>query len=390
MQMVQVDHNEDLKRLRDEGFEIEVYGGYLIIHHIPYVNANREIKYGKLIVALSLNKEKTTRPATHVISFMGEYPCYPDGSSIEALRLANPNAPLCEGIVRNWDFSNKPPCGYKDHYEQVVRYAKIISDPAKSIDPKVTDKTFRVLANPDESVFCYTDSNSTRSNIYNINHKLAGQKIAIIGLGGTGSYILDMVAKTHVSEIHLFDDDLFCQHNAFRAPGAASISDFEDSKYKAAYFASVYSQMHKNIYSHIERISKDNIYVLFDMSYVFVCIDNDTSRQEIVRALSANKVPLADVGIGVQTVDDYLLATVRTTIVSPDKNDHIDRRLPIGTDETDNAYTTNIQIAELNALNAMYAVIEWKKMFGVYQDLRHYHNLIYTTNDSNLIMEDEA
>ena len=148
--------------------------------------------------------------------------------------------------------------------------------------------------------------------------------------------------------------------------------------------------MHKNIYSHIERISKDNIYVLFDMSYVFVCIDNDTSRLEIVRALSANKVPLADVGIGVQTVDDYLLATVRTTIVSPDKNDHIDRRLPIGTDETDNAYTTNIQIAELNALNAMYAVIEWKKMFGVYQDLRHYHNLIYTTNDSNLIMEDEA
>lgn len=35
MQMVQVDHNEDLKRLRDEGFEIEVKGGYLITHHIP-------------------------------------------------------------------------------------------------------------------------------------------------------------------------------------------------------------------------------------------------------------------------------------------------------------------------------------------------------------------
>ncbi|WP_318271316.1 ThiF family adenylyltransferase [Sphingobacterium cellulitidis] len=46
--------------------------------------------------------------------------------------------------------------------------------------------------------------------------KLERQKIAIIGLGGTGAYILDMVAKTPVKEIHLFDGDSFDQHNAFR------------------------------------------------------------------------------------------------------------------------------------------------------------------------------
>jgi tRNA A37 threonylcarbamoyladenosine dehydratase len=46
-------------------------------------------------------------------------------------------------------------------------------------------------------------------------------------MGGTGSYILDLVAKTAVMEIHLFDGDDFNQHNAFRAPGAASLEDLE-------------------------------------------------------------------------------------------------------------------------------------------------------------------
>ena len=40
-----IDHNQDLKRLIDEGYEIEVKGGYLITHHIPYVNKSKEIKY---------------------------------------------------------------------------------------------------------------------------------------------------------------------------------------------------------------------------------------------------------------------------------------------------------------------------------------------------------
>ena len=49
-----VNRNPDLKRLRDEGYEIEVRGGHLIAHHIPYVNKNREIKIGKLITTLQM------------------------------------------------------------------------------------------------------------------------------------------------------------------------------------------------------------------------------------------------------------------------------------------------------------------------------------------------
>ncbi|MFR7634026.1 MAG: DUF6791 domain-containing protein, partial [Streptococcus salivarius] len=38
-----INHSPDLKRLRDEGYEIEVHGGHLLVHHIPYVRSNKEI-----------------------------------------------------------------------------------------------------------------------------------------------------------------------------------------------------------------------------------------------------------------------------------------------------------------------------------------------------------
>lgn len=205
-------HNKDLKQLIDEGYEIEVKGGYLITHHIPYVNKSKDIKYGKLIVALNINNDTVTYQkhcSKHVVNFMGEYPCNQDGTEISAIRLSSPNTQLFDDIVMNFTFSNKPQNDYSDYYEQMVRYIEIISAPAISLDKNVTAKTFKIINNEESSIFQYTDSNTTRANIWNVNNKLSNQKIAIIGLGGTGSYVLDLVAKTPVSEIHLYDDDSF-------------------------------------------------------------------------------------------------------------------------------------------------------------------------------------
>lgn len=37
-------------------------------------------------------------------------------------------------------------------------------------------------------------------------------------------------------------------------------------------------------------------------------------------------------------------------------------------DLPENEYSTNIQIAELNALNAALAVVQWKKRYQIYRD----------------------
>ena len=221
----QINLSPDLKRLRDEGYEIEIKEGFLIVHNIPYVNSIREVKFGKLISTLSLNNDVTIKPDNHVINFMGEYPCNNDGTNIAAIQHSGQlNQQLFDGIIINFSFSNKPPNGYDNYYDKVVRYAEIISAPARSIDKTVSSKTFKVIIDSEEaSVFNYIDSNSSRANIYHLNLKFKGQRVAIIGLGGTGSYILDFLAKTPVDEILLFDGDEFLQHNAFRAPGAASV-----------------------------------------------------------------------------------------------------------------------------------------------------------------------
>lgn len=384
-----INHSTDLKRLRDEGFEIEVKGGYLIAHHIPYVNGNREVRFGKLITSLLLNNNVTIRPDNHVISFMGEYPCDQDGTMISAIQHSAPmNQRLFDDIVINFTFSNKPSNGYSNYYEKVTRYAEIISAPAKFLDRSVTAKTFKVVIdNEDEGVFNYIDSNSSRGNIYPLNSKYKGQRVAIIGLGGTGSYVLDFVAKTPVDEILIFDGDEFLQHNAFRSPGAASIDILNRGMKKVNYFASIYAQMHRGIKAYSENITEANIDVLSGMSYVFICIDSNSARGMIISKLRQFGVPFIDTGLGVNIVDDALIGTIRTTTGTPLKDDHLSSRIGLA-EHDDNEYATNIQIADLNALNALMAVIKWKKLCGFYQDLKQEHNSTYTINTSQLINDD--
>lgn len=390
MLLAQINRSSDLKQLVDEGFEIEVKGGHLIVHHIPYVNSNREIRYGTLITPLSLNNNVTLKPDTHVMGFMGEHPCNKDGSIISAIQHSSPNQQVADGIVMNHTFSNKPPNGYENYYHKVTQYEKIISAPAKSLDKSVTSQTYKVFEwLEDESVFHYIDSNSSRANINHLNSKFKGQRIGIVGVGGTGSYILDLVAKTAVDEILLFDADDFLQHNAFRAPGAASIDTLNKRMKKVDYFAEIYSQMRRGIKAYPEYVTENNIELLNGLSYVFVCVDSNSARSMVISNLKKFGVTFIDVGLGVNVVDDNLIGQLRVTVGTPEKYDHIPKRIGSASME-DDEYATNIQIADLNALNALMAVIKWKKLCGFYQDLNQEHNSTFTINTGQLIHEDNT
>src|SRR5687767_14681328 len=99
----------DLRKLRDEGYEIQVKSGYLLVHHIPFVTAAKQISYGILISELTLSSSASTaRPGNHVIYFQGEHPCDKNGVPIHAITHSSPNQNLFPGIVANHSFSNKP------------------------------------------------------------------------------------------------------------------------------------------------------------------------------------------------------------------------------------------------------------------------------------------
>lgn len=390
MSQLLINHSPDLKQLRDKGYEVEVIGGYLVIHQIPYVNSLKEIKYGKLITTLRLQGNRTVKPDTHVILFQGDQPCNKDGSVIQAIVHSRSNVRVSAEIMANHSFSNKPQGGFANYFDKVENYVRIICHPAKAIDSSVTAQTYNVVVDKEnESVFQYVDTNSSRANITAVNEKFKQQKIAIVGLGGTGSYILDLVSKTPVKEIHLFDADELLQHNAFRFPGAVDgkYLDTADRKLKVEYLDGIYSKMHKGITAHSIFIDEANITELKGMDYVFICVDKNSVRKFIMDYLIEADISFLDVGLGVNLVDDKLIGTLRVTSATSEKNDHLEDRIPVSEDD-DNEYGTNIQIADLNCLNAVLAVMKWKKMSGFYQDFKEEYHTTYTINTSQLLHGD--
>ncbi|RZJ56016.1 MAG: ThiF family adenylyltransferase [Flavobacterium sp.] len=383
-----INHSPDLKRLRDEGYEIEVRGGYLLIHHVPYVNGNKKIAMGTLVSNLTISGLSIGPPNTHVIHFIGEHPCNVDGSIIAAIQHSSQPQDFGLGMMINHSFSNKPPAGYANQYEKVKRYVEIISAQAQAVDDSLTARTFaRVHEAESDSVFRYVDTNSSRANINAINAKFQNCRVAIVGCGGTGSYILDLVAKTPVNSIELYDGDKFQQHNAFRSPGAPAIDVLEQGEMKSDYFASLYSNMHKGIISHPYYLDVNNLAELDEVDFTFVSLDNNPARKVIITHLIDKGKRFIDVGLGISVVGDKLIGGVRVTSSGTDNNDHIWDRIPF-VENSDQEYSTNIQIADLNALNASLAVIRWKKMMGFYQDLEKEKHQNYEINVSKIFNED--
>jgi len=387
-----INRSADLKRLRDEGYDLEVRSGCLLVKDVPYVNASKEIKRGALVIKLVLAGEQTGRPDTHVAYFSGDHPCNEDGSEIAKIKHGSNAHSLADGVPVNHSFSAKPKPAdaYPDYYAQVSTYVAIISGPAQRIDPTVTAKTFPVIGPDHESdePFNYTDTASSRAEIVVATKKLALSRIGILGLGGTGSYILDLVAKTPVKEIHLYDGDTFYQHNAFRSPSAPSIDDLAALLPKVNYFKNLYGKMHRGIIDHPVYLDAANVEELRGMDFVFVCLDKGSPKKLIVEKLEEFNVPFTDVGMGVQLSDDALGGIVRLTTSTPQMRNHFRGRVSFEDVPGEDDYNRNIQIADLNALNAALAIIKWKKLFGFYRDLKSEHHSQFSIDTGLLLNED--
>ncbi len=388
-----IDRNPDLKRLRDEGYAVEVRAGHLVVRSVPHVVTDRTVQRGVLVSELTLAGDVTARPSTHVVMFAGAHPCDKNGVELEQIRHSASDKQIDEELTINRSFSAKPPQGYADYYEKITTYVRILEGPAKAIDPTMKAQVFPAIqTDEEESVFQYIDTASSRGGTTALAAKLAGQRIGIVGAGGTGSYILDFVAKTPVREIRLFDDDVFSQHNAFRAPGAASLDELRNAPKKVHYLAEKYSRIHRGIVAVEARVGQSNVAVLEGLSFVFLCLDKGGAKAVIVEALEQANVPFVDVGMGVELVDGALLGILRVTTSTSAMRDHVreKNRIHLADREGDDDYARNIQIAELNALNAALAVIRWKKHFGFYHDPEREHHSTYTIDGNSLLNEDRA
>ena len=379
MSLEPISRRKDLQRLADDGYEVEVSAGHLIVHRVPYVNGERAVKYGRLVCALSADGP----PPDHTMYFAGEYPCDDTGTPIEPLRNNSNRHELAGGLWVDHYFSAKPPEGnYRDYYHKMTHYAQVIGRCARRIDPGAVATSGTLVLSPDPNdPFLYMETASSRAGITRMNERLSGDKVGIVGLGGTGSYILDYVSKTRVAEIHLFDGDRFQQHNAFRAPGATSVEELGERQSKVRLYEQRYTRMRSGIVAHDEHVSEAHASVLGELDFVFVAVDDNATRQWLLPELDGLGVPFVDVGMGVEKTDERLLGVVRTSFGETPRSN----APACGEREEDvGEYARNVQIVELNALNAALAVIRWKKHRGFYLDLGHETRSTYTIDGNHM------
>jgi len=387
-----ISRNADLRRLRDEGYEVSILNGHLVVGHVPYVDSDKQVRFGMLVSDLTLAGDDTTTPGNHVAYFVGDQPCDGDGRPLSKLILDGQSPyPVGAGVIATWWFSSKPisPARYEDYHEKMTTYVAALSGHAEVLDPTATARTFRVVDAAEDDVFAYHDTASSRAGIAAISQALRTGPVAVIGLGGTGAYLLDFLAKTPAAEIHLFDPDTFLQHNAFRSPGAATIEQLQAQPAKVDYLATAYAAMRRNIIPHPVEVTADNLELLDGMQFVFVAIDSGPAKAPIIDQLERRGIPFVDVGMGLYATESRIGGIVRSTLSTDRSGSRTAARDRISTsDAGPGEYNTNIQIAELNALNAALAIIQYKKHLGFYDDADDTHFAGYVIDVNSIVNED--
>lgn len=362
-------------RLLAEDYRLSFEGNHLIVEHVPYVTAGKVVAYGRLALPVTFSGDIVQDGSgDHRIWWVGEQPCDELGQP-----LAGPSPDshaITPELVATFMISSKPKGvgSFGTTYEKIRSYVRVLSHPAKAIDPTVTATPgAEWVENPDDLPFVYPDTGTARAGLADLNAKFRGHRIGIIGLGGTGSYILDHVAKTWVDAIELFDGDTFENHNAYRAPGAADIEDLKARPNKADYFERQFSHMHTGITAHPHHITPDTLHLLEGCTFVFLAAGEAEEKDMILTWLKDRRIPAIEVGMGIRDEGGRLsglLAVVNHFPGMPEAKVTTVAGVP-------NEYDRNIQVSDLNCLNAVLAVGNWKRYLGYYAHVRQVDETVY-------------
>ena len=118
-------------------------------------------------------------------------------------------------------------------------------------------------------------------------------------------------------------------------------------------------------------------------------MDKGDVRKLIYERLEDSAVTMIDTGMDVQMTEDGLLwGVMRVTTSEPGKRDHVASRVSMSDLKRDNLYASNIQLVEMNAMNAMLAVMRWKRHCGFFYDRSAEMNASFNTaNNKNINSE---
>ncbi|MBI2512225.1 MAG: ThiF family adenylyltransferase [Opitutae bacterium] len=386
-----VSRNEDLRRLYEKGYAIGFdTNNCLIVRDVFYLDGTLALRRGAIVAKLVFVDKEAVRQDDHQVYFAGEMPHGLDGKPIPnfgggpcQVHLSAENT----DVVVQRSFSNKPKKtgAYANFFEKIESYVDQIAGPAmakfgRDASP-LTHKANTGL--PPDPIFKFPDTLSSRAGISDLREIFKDEVVAIIGVGGTGAYLLDLLVKTPVKEIRFFDLDDFHVHNAYRSPGR--LEEHELGKPKTEVYLRRYEGFRHGLTARQLHVGSDSAAELAGVTFAFVSVDKGSSRSAIFDVLIAGKIPFIDVGMGLKRKGDPLSGMLRVTYYPVDRAEEVRAKgYAEMSDPADNLYRTNIQIGELNALNACLAVVKYKEVRGFYGNNEPMDNYLFDVSDMKI------
>ena len=364
---------------RQEGFQVTEGSDRVILEGVPCLLESQEV--GLCAIEKSFNPTDGTPTNTVGGDFHAARIVFPPGAAPAVYQadgnpLGNRIGAAPDGV--SWiDISiksgtEKNPQNDPTVWHLLHRYAKWIIGAAKAHE-------LRGDHSPEtREVFRIPNTFEGRAGVGPMQQRIRDQSVAIIGLGGTGSYVLDLLAKTPVAAIHLCDDDEMDWHNFMRAPGAPTRGEIDSQRNgppkKVDYYHRKYAPFRHGIQAHAIRVGDAAEFSAFlaehPIDFAFVSIDQrgegDAPRQdEVYATLSEAGVPYIDSGISLKLEDDRIRGAVTTSSYASGSSDW-ESAIPNARVTGDRPGYRNIQLPEANALAAALAVMEWRRLTDQY------------------------
>jgi hypothetical protein len=383
-------HNDDIKRLLDKRYALRIDEGHLVVRDIPYLDEHQALQIGAFVAKLKPIDKVRVEQDDHQVYFAGGIPHGLDGRPIPNLAGGPHKITLSKpDVVVQRSFSNKPPNGFPNFFDKIEHYVGLISGPATEkydISPLTGRLDADVISN---SVFKFQDSMSTLAEISDLGALFKNDIVAIIGLGGTGAYLLDFVVKMPVKEIRGFDGDRYYVNNAFRSPGR--LNEDELGEGKAEVYQGRYTNFREGLSLHHRYIDNSSTADLQGVTFAFVCVDKGSARKEIFDLLIRMGIPFIDVGMGLNRKQGPLAGTLRATYYSAENAAKVrGMNLAETADDPDDLYRRQVQLSELNAMNACLAVMRYKQLRGFYVDDNAAYHLLMDTTSLKIFTEAET
>ena len=371
------EHKEILRREASRrGWHIEVRGDHIAVAGVPYRQQDGTSGVCQITVwvhedGLTMNAPPNGSGAAHAARLEGVTGGKAHQKNGEPLGnvLWTDNTNECVISIK-LDSGN-----YSDAWHALVVYCSMVAGAAQAGGDQEPQRI--------GSVFQFEILGENTPDIREWQDKAGGQKIGIVGLGGVGLWLLDLMSKTYVDEIRIWDGDHIEGRNLVRAPGWAGQDAI--GKNKAEYFGQLYSQFRTGISICPEYLDPNDPSDTFDdLDFVFIAIDNTKTRAALCERLEQIGVPFVDVGMGIERQQGEVRGSLQVFFSGADAGRwRVGIPTVVGVGEQEYHI---LQLADLGVLNASLAVGVWRRHISQYaEDSREW--LIRYSVESNSLLK---